>query len=112
MNNRILFAAGRGARVQTLYTFPNAHWGAVQGIRTDGFYDYRIHPDDEHLAYGPVSSALRAWAFLQEAHPDYVAATRCIADDYEYRWSMTYKDELHRSLFLLLLAEALADSGL
>jgi hypothetical protein len=42
----------------------------------------------------------------------FVSAARAIADDHESDWAMHYANELHRSLALLILAEALADEGL
>ena len=85
------------------------------------FYDYRIHPDDAHLAYGPISTALREAAtqeidYLQDATDVYGGA---VIKDYEnygelgYCWDRARNSTtMHKSLFLLILAEALADSGL
>jgi hypothetical protein len=89
-------------------------------VYTDGSYpdEHRIHPDDKHLQYGPISTAMRALAV--ETHPPLgnVFYDSCAAAyamflkpngfrDYEYSG-----EELHRSLFLLILSEALADEGL
>lgn len=111
MNSRLLFAAARGARIQVM---ANDYWYGV-----DTYYlrserrKLRIHPADEALQYGPISSALREMA----ANPSYELAR---TDEFG-TWSLLYSDwckcrdstsELDVSLFLLLLAEALADEGL
>ena len=109
--SRLLHAAARGARIETRY--PDK-WITVVAVRTvDDFYSYRIHPDDEHLAYGPISTALRKNAESFDARhtsglpyvEGYFIFTNAEADCLD-------ADELHRSLFLLILAEALAEEGL
>lgn len=94
--SRLLHAAARGARIQMMY---QRGWIPAVAVRTDDMYKYRIHPDDENLQYGPISTALRdcdgdfQWFYI------------------EHEWQQN-KDRLTRSLFLLLLAEALADEGM
>jgi hypothetical protein len=78
----------------------------------------RIHPDDEHLQYGPISTALREMAESSKANvyvfphfPPYFGfgvdhQTQAEVD------SARASDELTHSLFFLILAECLADSGL
>lgn len=111
--SRLLFAAARGARVQ--YEYRGKWFNTPLRPSKKGSGVWRTHPDDEHLQYGPISTALRAWAFLQEAG-DYALdrATAVFADYYEEEpdWGQRYTSELHRSLFLLILSEALADEGL
>lgn len=112
--SRLLFAAARRARVEKWV----AHHGEWQEARhfngeTDTFY--RIHPEDVHLAFGPISTALREEAALcYELQPlvydaSYGTWGIAIHDWYKFR---ACDDELHRSIFLLILAEALADEGL
>ena len=106
---RLRFAAARGARIQVL-----AHdmwYGATMFYRNDA-RALRIHPDDAHLQYGPISSALREFAAGNVNRPEDDTHWR-IARDYYIRAAGTgfYTFE-ERSLFLLLLAEALADEGL
>lgn len=110
--NRLLMAAARGARIE----FPKPDRTGWQqfcmriDLQND---DCRIHPDDAHLEYGPISSTFIAWASLAGSeHEDFVSAARAIAEDTEADWAMCYCDELHRSLFLLILAEAVCDEGL
>ena len=63
---RLLFAAARGARLQKYE--PKWHGWCDTDERPDvgGEADYRIHPDDLQLQYGPVSTELRDAAALPE----------------------------------------------
>jgi len=111
--SRLLFAAARGARIEMLH---DAAWHRTYAILLDNDgAECRIHPDDEHLQYGPVSTALRTSAedpplSLDACFPvlDYFCANA------NYReWSVfKHENEMQRSLFLLILAEALADEGM
>jgi hypothetical protein len=98
-------------------------WIPAIAVRTDDMYKYRIHPNDAHLAYGPVSTALRE--FAQDApsfsgsigYPAYGHMWRELTDyviggTRKSRLYYEHVDQLHRSLFLLILAEALADEGM
>jgi hypothetical protein len=69
--SRLLHAAARGARIQSQWR--DAHTPTYQEWQTNNqfvFIDtmrhYRIHPDDEHLQYGPISTALREIAFTDD----------------------------------------------
>jgi hypothetical protein len=58
--SRLLFAAARGARIQAL----DKNLGAILSSHaplelSNDKRPYRIHPDDAHLQYGPISTALR-----------------------------------------------------
>ena len=113
--SRLLHAAARGARIgwQTL----SGKWHpalSLTYVQSDFGRDaYRIHPDDAHLQYGPISTALRKNAESFDARhtsglpyvEGYFIFTNAEADCLD-------ADELHRSLFLLILAEALADEGM
>jgi len=119
MTNRLLHAAARGARIQRQHF--TANWRSWEPSRIAWVvkpevcdYNYRIHPDDEHLQYGPISTALR-WA----AEPDNHQYGGTYTVPYGSYWlSMAdamvvdAADELHRSLFLLFLAEPIADEGM
>jgi hypothetical protein len=118
--SRLLFAAARGARIQTN---DRGGWLDAAYIPTADYKgdDFRIHPDDEHLQYGPISTALRdcdgefQWFYRDwDEMPD-LAIRSAIVANYAYNmideWRKT-KDRLTRSLFLLILAEALADEGM
>ena len=114
--SRLLFAAARGARVEYLQTeglMQNWGWKSLHGPSVDlllAFPDsYRIHPDDEHLQYGPISTALREVALTgdcDDADIPYIRITMLKEDGY----SDSTEDQ--RCVFLLILAEALADEGL
>lgn len=106
--SRLLFAAARGARIEGSYKEFDI-WNSVSAVRFDNFYDYRIHPNDEHLQYGPISTALREIAFTDD----------CAAVDLPYIEVALLREEGHYHstqeqfcVFLLILAEALADEGM
>lgn len=118
--SRLLFAAARGARIgwQTL----SGKWHPALSLNyaqsEGGQAAYHIHPADEHLQYGPVSTALRRVAeqpkiFHQSlpSLPPYFAFSVGHETDAEMR-SVFVSDELTHSLFLLILAECLADEGM
>ena len=112
--NRILMAAARGARLQGRWAsrkeFVNVH--AV--YLSDHTVEYRIHPDDEHLAYGPVSTALREAALSPDGmgtgNVPYIHFSLKMCGEESVWWAWASKNE--RSLFLLILSEALCDDGL
>ncbi len=127
--NAILLAAARGARLQ-VRPGPFEEWTSTR-TSVDGIQNYpghfRVHPDDEHLRFGLVSSALHeaakearsyntelGWSLAHDAilwylNADNLRESVVYLDSRLDWWSIGYK---HRSLFLLLLAEALADEGL
>jgi hypothetical protein len=112
--SRLLHAAARGARIQTN---DRGGWLDAAYIPTADYKgdDFRIHPDDEHLQYGPISTALRERAGdSRPAKEDFMYDVMAgIVPNYiEGDWAARYENLLHRSLFLLILAEALADKGM
>ena len=73
----------------------------------------RIHPDDEHLQYGPISTALRdaaADADKWDFTGDFGRMAMAYACWHDLNWA--WGPDSGRSLFLLILAEALADEGM
>ena len=112
--SRLLFAAARGARTQYMVGYPN-RWETFKNVLPRKDQDYtRIHPDDEHLQYGPISTALRGMADIEDSpRGDMLYDTLAGVTPYsiEPRWILRTAS-IHRSLFLLILAEALADEGL
>ena len=116
-DTRLLFAAARGARIQYKGSKP-PHWPEALAMPLLGadpreWHERRIHPDDIHLAYGPISTAVRANARDGECNGAIYTAP------YGSYWlpmfeaiAMTASDDLTRSLFLLILSEALSDEGL
>ena len=90
-NRRQMFAAARGARIQIFVS------------------ETRIHPDDEHLQYGPISTLLREMALTGDcdgADIPYIRTTLLTEEGY---WKST---EDQQCVFCLILAEALADEGM
>lgn len=120
---RLKFAWARGARIQynSGYkvdetgrdVYGGDGWSYVAGVNhAEGReHLFRIHPDDAHLEYGPVSTALRDMAlytdsieldeitemFREFAGPDYWMGTAFVVES---------------DMARLFFAEMLADEGL
>jgi hypothetical protein len=109
--SRLLHAAARGARIQ--YRSPVDHkWKAnffLPNFLNDSLY--RIHPDDEHLQYGPISTALREMAEDYSWNPR-DAEERALALVVARQFQACLDDETDFELFYLILAEFLADEGM
>ncbi len=112
--SRLLFAASRGARLEYFDTFTKK-WFLCRSIPVERrVYDayYRIHPDDAHLAYGPISTAVRKMVETgapQQADLPYLVGywELSLAEGIAFD-----KSRKHRDMFMLLVAEALAEEGL
>jgi hypothetical protein len=107
--SRLLHAAARGARIQCE---DYGVWSTVFAVffgKTK--YTYRIHPDDAHLQYGPISTALREMAEDNSWNPR-DAEERALALVVARQFQTCLDDETDFELYYLFLAEALADSGL
>jgi hypothetical protein len=108
--SRLLHAAARGARIEGLY---QRGWIPVFAVRTDGLtdgqYKYRIHPDDAHLQYGPISTALLKLAEDDSWNP---SEERSLAIAVARQFQVYFGDEPDYPLFYLFLAEFLADEGM
>lgn len=106
--SRLLFAAARGARIQTDY---RDCWIAAAYIPAGDYAEYyfRIHPDDEHRQYGPISTALRNDALGLPLTETCWFRHLALHSDGDLNTIITPSE---RSIFLLLMAEALADEGL
>lgn len=111
--SRLLFAAARGARLQVM---ADNNWYGITLIYMPFRRDaraIRIHPDDEHLQYGPISTALRKSAIEETLFAN--ANIPYIVGEYDFgneEAAMMLADQTQRGVFKLLLAEALADEGL
>ena len=90
-NCRQNFAAARGARIQIFVA------------------ETRIHPDDEHLQYGPISTALREMALTGEYEDGTIPYFSFEIEREGKYWESTADQ---RRVFCLILAEALADEGM
>jgi len=111
--SRLLFAAARGARVQRQHEALKSRrtWWEDVPIQWGLDDELRIRPDDLHLQYGPISTALREYAEYETPIVSYSYVVHKIV--LNYFDSIEYdENEVTRSLFLLILAEALADEGL
>ena len=109
--SRLLFAAARGARIGW-QTF-SGKWHPALSLtcmQSDFGRDaYRIHPDDAHLQYGPISTVLREVALTGDcdgADLPYIEVALLGEDGYSGGTEEQFCD------FLLILAEALADEGM
>jgi hypothetical protein len=113
--SRLLHAAARGARIQTN---DRGGWLDAAYIPTADYKgdDFRIHPNDEHLQYGPISTALREMAkqpkvlvhkLVNLPHFGFMIFVESENESRELQC-----DTLTHSLFYLILAEALADEGM
>jgi hypothetical protein len=108
--SRLLFAAARGARIEQ---YRNVHgaWVPAEVLpASEGdSKSFRIHPDDAHLAYGPISTALREIARTGDYEDNTIPYFTFGIEREDNYWESTADQ---RRVFCLILAEALADSGL
>ena len=111
--SRLLHAAARGAKMQTKWVDSGAQWQTTgQLVLVDDMRYYRIHPDDAHLQYGPISTALRdmaeddgTWRTDLRWNIAHIVANE-FNDYYDWQCEPDYP------LFYLFLAEYLADEGM
>ena len=107
--SRLLFAAARGARIEAEW---KGVWSGVAGIHFVPEFNYRIHPDDAHLQYGPISTALREMAENPKQNSSW---EHFLANSAANEYTMSFDSrfgEPDYPLFYLFLAEALADEGM
>ena len=112
--SRLLHAAARGARIQMMY---QRGWIPAVAVRTDDMYKYRIHPTDEHLQYGPISTALREMAINDLWYPPswQISLAITVSLDVTREFSellFSKRENEDYPLFYLFLAEFLADEGM
>ena len=115
--SRLLHAAARGARIQSQWR--DAHTPTYQEWQTNNqfvFIDtmrhYRIHPNDEHLQYGPISTALREMAEDSSYRGDWECFFAHVAANEFTEYFDFWQGKPDNSLFYLILAEFLADEGM
>ena len=106
--SRILFAAARGARIEADY---KGEWYLATYFHLpSNIYVYRIHPEDKHLQYGPISTALREMAEDDSWKPcPYRVLANVAANKFQVYLGGIRDDY---PLFYLILAEFLADEGM
>ena len=107
--SRLLHAAARGAKIQVRWVDATQWQTTCQFMFVDGMRCYRIHPDDEHLQYGPISTALLKLAEDDSWNP---SEERSLAIAVARQFQVYFGDEPDYPLFYLFLAEALADEGM
>ena len=110
--SRLLHAAARGARIEDN---GEGVWSESRFVHlVGGDWEFRIHPDDQYLQYGPISTALR-----EMAEDPALWTSKC------WKWSIAssaagefnvyldaWRCEPDYPLFYLFLAEFLADEGM
>ena len=107
--SRLLFAAARGARIQ--YEDYGVWCNVFAVFFGKTRYNYRIHPADEHLQYGPISTALREMASDTTLWKPCSYRVLAIAAANEFQVYLGgVRDDY--PLFYLFLAEFLADEGM
>ena len=115
---RLKFSEARGARIQYLSPYredmDSPRWRDISNPRGDPLNTYRIHPEDAHLEYGPISSALRDDVLFEENRLDYSPYS-----EMAWKWINEYMmnfGELPDSdtvrFFALSVAEYFADMGI
>ena len=107
--SRLLFAAARGARIQSRWVDGTQWQTTCQFMFVDDMRCYRIHPADEHLQYGPISTALLKLAEDDSWNP---SEERSLALAVARQFQVYFVDEPDYPLFYLILAEFLADEGM
>jgi hypothetical protein len=106
--SRLLHAAARGARIQVRW-YDSLQWQTSgQIVLVDTMRHYRIHPADEHLQYGPISTEVRNYALGLPLTGTCWFARLALHSDGDLH-ALSPND---RYVFLLLVAEALADEGM
>ena len=99
--------------MQTKWVDSGEQWQTTgQLVLVDDMRYYRIHPADEHLQYGPISTALRdmaeddgTWRTDLRWNIAHIVANE-FNDYYDWQCEPDYP------LFYLFLAEYLADEGM
>lgn len=110
--SRLLFAAARGARIQTKWNDSVVWQTTGQLVFEDTMRRYRIYPADEHLAYGPISTELREMAKDSSYRGGWEGYFAHVAANEFSEYFDFWQGKPDNSLFYLILAEALADEGM
>ena len=107
--SRLLHAAARGARIYSKLN--DGHWIKAYAVVKPGAVvrlQQRIHPDDAHLQYGPISTALRNYVLGLPLVETCLFSKLLLHADGD----LNTLPPFNRYIFLLLMAEALADEGM
>lgn len=110
--NRLLFAAARGARIQR----QDAHGVWMDCYVITGHFPgdapRRIHPEDAHLQYGPISTALREVVFYNDPWIEGYIEAVAYADEHFSSLGVVFVTYEDAQMARLFMAEALADEGM
>jgi hypothetical protein len=120
--SRLLFAAARGARIEAnsclLHYRPTYQnwWRVTQKWSAMHESVIRIHPEDAHLAYGPISTDIRNMRSIDlhdEQMPILALGSACVCG-LDGTWAKDWQTQTvnERATAMLILAEALADEGM
>lgn len=118
---RLKFAQARGARIE--YKDPQDHkskWTTTPAPCWYPWHEYRVHPGDAHLEYGPISRRLREAAlhgstpmnYVLDADDNHEMDLRSKALDYVQCNLASHDGQDNCRTYLLFEAERLADEGL
>ena len=109
--SRLLFAAARGARIGWEH---DGEWYSAMSmcIGPSKEDNGTIHPDDAHLAYGPISTALREMAETCTHSSSWAGFLATSAANEYTMYFDSRQGEPDYPLFYLFLAEFLADEGM
>ena len=109
--SRLLHAAARGARIEDN---GEGVWSESRFVHlVGGDWEFRIHPDDQYLQYGPISTALREMAEDYSWNPSWEHyAAHAVEDRFSLFDRHDGLNEPDYPLFYLILAEFLADEGM
>ena len=114
--DRLLHAAARGARIEEYFASVDK-WVDVDYLPLlhDITDEHRIHPDDLHLQYGPISTALREYVKTGKDPYTVTCSMAMTALLYECRPFCPFgilPEKEHLNMFALILSEAIADEGI
>lgn len=108
---RLKFAWARGARIQVFFNDDPYWWDDSHPTFQGKNHKYRIHPDDVHLEYGPLSKAMRERPQFHEC--DRVGLVAFAVALELFSEGNTYSGSAEEwGMFYLFAAELLADEGL
>ena len=109
--SRLLHAAARGARIGWEHA---GEWYSAMSmcIGPSKADNGTIHPDDAHLQYGPISTALREMAETCTHSSSWAGFLATSAANEFTQYFDSRQGEPDYPLFYLFLAEFLADEGM
>ena len=106
--SRLLFAAARGARIEDN---GEGVWSESRFVHlVGGDWEFRIHPDDQYLQYGPIGTELRKMAADDSWNPSFQRVLAVAAANAFQVYLGGVREDY--PLFYLILSEFLADEGM